>query len=62
MHIRIGDTVKLRDGRVVHVTDAVDQSAPEVEENPDNICMGYTGTNESRVHVFPVSEVVSILA
>lgn len=41
MHIRAGDIVKLRDGQRIYVTDAVDQSASEVIENPDNIILGF---------------------
>lgn len=61
MHVRIGDKVKLRDGRIVFVTDAVDQSAPEVIANPDDICLGYITEFDTRDVVFPMSEVVSIL-
>jgi hypothetical protein len=35
--VKSGDTVVLRDGRTMYVTDAVDQGAPEVKTNPDNI-------------------------
>lgn len=62
MQLNIGDVVKLRDGRYVSVTDAVDQTAAEVVMHPDDLCIGNVlqDINSYRT-VFPASEVVAVV-
>jgi hypothetical protein len=70
MIIHRGDIVRLNDNTLIKVTDAVDQDAPEVIENPDDLFMGYrlnfsTVINAyfpdtSKLIVNPMSEVVAV--
>ncbi len=63
-------TVLDRYGRKIFITDAVDQTALQVIDNPDNLCVGllrslHEGRGWSRLKnkmiVFPMSDVVDIL-
>lgn len=70
MIVSHGDNARLRDGRLIKVTDAVDQTAPQVIENPDDLFLGYqlkfsTVINAyfpdtSKLVVNPMSEVVAV--
>lgn len=64
MIVHVGDIVKIRDGRLIEVTDAVDQTAPEVKQNPDNIFIGVElvpGEGTGGTIVSNMDEVVSIV-
>lgn len=71
MIVRPGDYALVSSGRksyLVHVTDAVDQTAPEVIENPDDIAMGNVVTHMDEFHtetggriVFNMDQVTSIV-
>jgi hypothetical protein len=70
MLVNVLDRVQLSDGRLIRVTSVVDQEAPEVKENPDDLFMGHllhfsTVTNAyfadySELVINPMSEVVAI--
>jgi hypothetical protein len=55
----IGDFVKLRSGVTVKVTDKIDTTAPEVQENPDNISIGQDAWGG--YHPFTPEEVVALV-
>lgn len=71
MIVRPGEYALIKRGRksfVVHVTDAVDQTAPEVQQNPDDIAIGNLVTFEGGMRVegstrvvFTMDEVGSVL-
>lgn len=61
MIVRPGEYAVIKRGRkeiLVHVTDAVDQSAPEVIQNPDNIAMGNLVYSEGGMRVETSTRVV----
>ena len=49
----------------IWVTDAVDQNAPEVTENPDDICVGFRTDDpdgdKGKHYLFPMSEVIEVV-
>lgn len=62
MIVRAGDYV-IYDGKVLKVTDAVDQGALETQENPDDLCIGEIVVPEhkaGRTMVFPSSAITGI--
>lgn len=75
--VRVGDKVKLRDGRLVVITDAFDQTHEfvDMDENgpvkiageSDDICLGHLYVTEPKLRAltkrvaFSSSEIVSII-
>jgi hypothetical protein len=71
MIVKVGDIARMNDGRMIKVTDAVDQTAPEVIANPDDLFLGhllrYSAVSNKYFYYYndklivnPMSEVVAI--
>lgn len=62
MIVKPGDYV-VYDGKVLKITDAVDQEAPEVIASPDDLCVGEIVIPEKkagRTMVLPMSQISGV--